>query len=43
MISGIPAAIFERINGQEEATAGSMRVWIVAAAALTMPALLNLT
>jgi hypothetical protein len=37
--SGIPAAIVERIRGQEESNNTSMLVWLAAAILLTIPAL----
>lgn len=39
MVSGIPAAIFERLSGAKEATPVSIGIWLAAMALLTLPAL----
>ena len=40
-LSGIPAAIYERMRGQRTSDAKSLAIWFVAAAALSFPALLG--
>jgi hypothetical protein len=39
LIGGIPAAIYERIRGQQESTPVSLGIWLVATALLALPAL----
>jgi hypothetical protein len=39
VLSGVPAALFERISGLKETTQASMLVWLGAAALLTLPSL----
>lgn len=40
MISGVPAAIFERLTGRQDTDQASMLVWLGAAILLTLPGLL---
>ena len=42
LLAGIPAAIYERIRGARESTAVSLAIWLVAAALLTLPAIMRL-
>jgi len=39
MLAGVPAALFERINGQPHSTRGSLAIWLGATVVLTLPAL----
>lgn len=39
LISGIPAALFERLTGQYESTEFSLYIWLGAAVLMTLPAL----
>lgn len=39
LISGIPAALFERAVGSRHSTPASLYVWLVSAVLLTLPAL----
>lgn len=41
MISGVPAAIYERLSGQTSSTYVSMGIWLAGAVILTMPAAAN--
>lgn len=40
MLSGVPAALFERLRGQRESTSESMLVWLACAVLLSLPAIL---
>ncbi|WP_341701841.1 hypothetical protein [Ferrovibrio sp.] len=40
LISGVPAALFERLTGRQETDQASMLVWLGAAILLTLPGLL---
>jgi hypothetical protein len=40
MLAGVPAAIFERLTDRKESDAVSLGIWLAAAVALSMPALL---
>lgn len=42
LLSGIPAALFERMRGQQDSTPASVGIWLAGAAVLTLPALLRL-
>lgn len=42
MLSGVPAALYEKFAGDGETSFASGLVWLVAAAALTLPALPNI-
>ena len=42
LIAGIPAAVYERIRGLEESTAVSLGIWLVTAAILTLPTLMQM-
>lgn len=39
MLSGVPAALYERLSGTREATTSSMTVWLISAAVLTLAGL----
>jgi hypothetical protein len=39
LLSGVPAAIWERVTGQEESDTTSMMIWLGAAGFLSLPAL----
>lgn len=39
VLSGVPAALFERLTGRQQSDLASMLVWLVAAVALTLPGL----
>lgn len=39
MVSGIPAALYERYTGAQESTATSLFIWMAGAALLTLPAI----
>lgn len=39
MISGIPAALYERYSGARESTTTSLAIWMAGAALLTAPAI----
>jgi hypothetical protein len=41
MLGGVPAALYERFSGEGKSTAMSGLIWLVAVAALTLPALPN--
>ena len=43
MISGVPAALFERLTGRTTTDETSLWIWVAAAAALTLPAAGNIT
>ncbi len=38
MIGGVPAAIYERLRGETESSVGSLWIWIVATALISLPA-----
>lgn len=40
VLSGVPAALFERFTGREDTDIASMLVWLCAASLLTLPGLL---
>ncbi len=42
VLSGIPAAIYERVRGSEESDGASIMVWLVGALVLSAPALFRL-
>lgn len=42
LISGIPAALFERLTGREETDTAAMGIWIAGALVLTLPGLAGL-
>jgi hypothetical protein len=42
LLAGIPAAAYERLRGLKESSLGSLFIWLVAAALLTLPALMRL-
>lgn len=39
VLSGVPAAVFERVSGRQETDMASMLVWLGAAILLTLPGL----
>jgi hypothetical protein len=39
VLSGVPAALFERLTGRQQSDLASMLVWLGAAVALTLPGL----
>jgi hypothetical protein len=41
ILTGVPAALFERATGRTETDAASWAIWLVTAAVLTFPALLR--
>jgi hypothetical protein len=40
LLSGVPAAVFERLSGRRQSDPVSMLLWLVAAVLLTLPGLL---
>lgn len=42
MISGIPAAIYERVTGRQQSDSTSMAVWLGALFLITLPSLMGL-
>lgn len=42
LISGIPAALFERLTGRQETDTAAMAVWIAGALVLSLPGLAGL-
>jgi len=38
ILAGVPAAVYERVTGQEDTTAFSLWIWLAAAAILSLPA-----
>ena len=42
MLAGVPAALYERLSGDGKSSAASGMIWLVAIAALTIPALPNI-
>ena len=41
LFAGISAALYERIRGLQQSTSASLSIWLVAAAALSVPTLMN--
>lgn len=41
LVAGIPAALYERVRGLQQSTPGSLTIWLVATALLTLPAILR--
>jgi hypothetical protein len=41
LVAGIPAALYERARGLQQSTPGSLTIWLVATALLTLPAILR--
>ncbi|MBF0270133.1 MAG: hypothetical protein HQL44_16235 [Alphaproteobacteria bacterium] len=41
LISGVPAALFERITGRQESDSTSLYVWLGSAVLITLPGLLR--
>ena len=41
LLAGVPAALYERIRGLRQSTAVSLTIWLIAAALLTLPAILR--
>ena len=41
LLAGIPAALYERVRGLQQSTPGSLTVWLLATALLTLPAILR--
>jgi hypothetical protein len=41
IIAGVPAAIYERVRGQETSTSTSLGIWLAATALLAAPALMS--
>ena len=42
IVSGIPAAIYERVQGQTQSSPRSLLVWLVATALVSLPAILRM-
>lgn len=42
ILAGVPAALYERLSGEERTTTRSLQIWLLAAFVLTAPALLRL-
>ena len=42
LLAGVPAALYERIRGLRQSTPVSLAIWLIAAALLTLPAILRL-
>ena len=42
ILSGIPAALYERFSGQEESNKFSLGIWLIAAVLMALPAFENL-
>jgi hypothetical protein len=41
LLAGIPAALYERVRGLQQSTSGSLAIWLLATALLTLPAILR--
>jgi hypothetical protein len=41
LLAGIPATLYERVRGLQQSTPGSLTVWLLATALLTLPAILR--
>jgi hypothetical protein len=41
LLAGIPAALYERVRGLQQSTPGSLAIWLLATALLTLPAILR--
>jgi hypothetical protein len=41
LLAGIPAAVYERVRGLQQSTPGSLTIWLLATALLTLPAILR--
>jgi hypothetical protein len=41
LLGGVPAALYERIRGLQQSTPGSLTIWLIATALLTLPAILR--
>ena len=41
LLAGIPAALYERLRGLQQSTPGSLTIWLLATALLTLPAILR--
>ena len=41
LLAGIPAALYERVRRLQQSTPGSLTVWLLATALLTLPAILR--
>lgn len=41
LISGVPAALFERVTGRQESDSTSLYIWLAAAVLITLPGLLR--
>ena len=41
LISGVPAALFERVTGRQESDSVSLYVWLATAVLITLPGLLR--
>jgi hypothetical protein len=41
LLAGIPAALYERVRGLQQSTPGSLTIWLLATALLTLPAVLR--
>jgi hypothetical protein len=41
LFAGIPAALYERVRGLQQSTPGSLTIWLLATALLTLPAILR--
>lgn len=42
VLSGVPAALYERFTGRQESTTASLLIWLAGAVVLTLPAFLYL-
>jgi hypothetical protein len=42
LLAGIPSALYERIRGLKQSTPVSLAIWLIAAALLTLPAIMRL-
>jgi hypothetical protein len=41
LLAGVPAALYERVRGLQQSTPGSLTIWLIATALLTLPAILR--